>query len=188
MDKILVPELEKELSLISLEYIYKDEVFFGNYFDSLSKVVKRNMISDSLDMHTTILESWMLNGFIPTDFEALKHIRRRDPLSAGSCFAKLGDMIAHIAKRKDGIFSIFYCPEIMQDFQKFRMRIWWEYMQKEGILCEICYSNPNTENWYINSNNVAMFLEEQGIMNDAYMKRLADIFYPKEYGKTIVKK
>lgn len=187
MEKFLVPELEKELSLISLEYIYREKRLFRNYLDSTSKVVKRNMISNSLGMHTAILESWMLNGFIPSDLEALEYIRMRDPLSAGSCFAKLGDMIAHIARRKEVTFNIFYCPEIMQDFQKFRMRIWWEYMQKEGILCEICYSNQNTDSWYLDD-KVALFLEEQGIMNDAYMKRLADIFYPREYGKTIVKK
>lgn len=129
MEQFLTPKLEQNLSEISLEYVYKKELIFPD----CPGFVKRNIISKSPAGHEDILASWMTKGYIPDDYEAWHHVMRREPLPANMRFSELGDLIVHISKKEDSPFNILYCPEKMQDFQKWRVRIWWEYFTKRYL-------------------------------------------------------
>ena len=176
MEQFLTPKLEQNLSEISLEYVYKKELIFPD----CPGFVKRNIISKSPAGHEDILASWMTKGYIPNDYEAWQHVMRREPLPANMRFSELGDLIVHISKKEASPFNIVYCPEKMQDFQKWRVRIWWEYFRRANKFCEISYKSQEKSICY-SSENIEEFLEQEQILNDTYMRTLAKKFYKEEY-------
>ncbi len=168
MERFLTPRLEQELSTITLEYIYaKERTFIG-----VPNFVKRNVTSNKKIGHQKILTGWMIDDLVPSDYEIWESLKVQMYL-AGLCIAKLGDMLVHISSP----FYIIYCPEKMQEFQKFRMRLWWEFLSKTDKICEVSQFCQGTEISYT-TESLDLFLEKEQITNDAYIRTLAKKFYP----------
>ena len=169
MEQFLTPKLEKEVSEISLEYIYKKELIFPD----CPGFVKRNLISTKKHNYPQIIDSWMTNGLIPTDIEAWEYLKKDDLCNAYMRMSAIGDMIIQNFISLDSPFNIIYCPEKMQEFQKYRLRLWWEYCEKRN---EFLTLNANKQ-----EQNTIHYLEQEQILNDEYIHTLARKFYPEEY-------
>lgn len=176
MEQFLTPRLEKELSNVTMEYIYEKE----RTFDHVPNFVKRTMISKDKGGHENILAGWMSEEMIPSNYEAWEHLKIANVVPACICMAKLGDMVVHISTKKESPFNIFYCPEKMHEFQKLRMRLWWEYFSLTHQFCEINSFSQSKEICY-SYQEVDNFFKQEQITDDAYIRTLALKFYPEEF-------
>lgn len=165
MEKFLIPKFENELSKITLEYVYKDG---------------RNLTSLEKGSHALILANWMSHDLIPYDEEVWEYLKNQDILLANMRLAELGGTIFHISNNPDTSFNILYFPEQIEEFQKFRLRIWLEYLEKFNRIYEIGFYNKNVMEW-VKNESAYPFLEEQQILDDSYIRILAKKFYPEEY-------
>ncbi len=176
MEQFLTPKLKEELCDITMEYIY----CCAKTFITCPGFIKRNMISKETKEHEKILANWMSKDAIPSDYDAWEHLKLSNVVPACICMTKLGDMLVHVSTKEEAPFNIFYCPENMQEFQKFRMRLWWEYFSLTEKIYEINTLFHNKEICYTYQ-EVREFLEMEQITNDAYIRTLACKFYPNEY-------
>lgn len=177
MEQFLTPKLEKEVSEISLEYIYENE---KTYMD-IPDFVERSLKAKGKMNHIHILAGWMADGLVQYDTEAWQNLQRNYLVSAYRRMAELKDMIVHASIKKESPFNLLYCPEKMQDYQVLRTRLWWEYFTNTNKICKIGQVKSNDFVWYNNEEDTLVFLEEQKILDDAYIRVLAKKFYPEEY-------
>ncbi len=176
MEQFLTPKLEKEVSEISLEYIYEKE----KKSIDIPNFIERGLKAKGKMKHIYILAGWMADGLIQYDDMAWQNLKRNYLVNAYRRMAELKDMIVHASIDKESPFNLLYCPEKMQDYQVLRTRLWWEYFTNSNKICKIGQVKSDDFVWY-DEKETSVFLEEQKILDDTYIRVLTRKFYPEEY-------
>lgn len=176
MERFLTPKLEKEVSELTLDYIFAEERISLNN----PNFIEKNRTAKGKMEHIYILAGWMGDGNVQYDDEAWEHLKNNYLVSAYIRMAELNDMVVHASNNSNSPFNLVYCPEKMQEYQKYRARLWWEYFNKKNKFFHIGQANQNQFSWY-KGEEISNFLEQQQILDDEYIRTLAKKFHPEEY-------
>ena len=123
MEKFLNTKMEDQFKKITLDYTLKKEIILNNE-------IKRFYYATEVDHHCNILKRMMESGIIEDDSEAWMFLLEEDIFFAARRMAELGNMIFHISCDDIIEFYIAYLPNKLTEYQKYRLRLWHEYLSK----------------------------------------------------------
>lgn len=161
MQQFITIPIKEKFSRITLDYTFATERTFG-------EITKWNISSKSTLSHFKLLLEMGNKELIPSDEILREYLHQGNYYAANNRVAALGDMIFQLSNGD----SILYCPKILQEYQKLRLRLWHEYLELAKRKYEICFS----ETTKISKEGIPEFLKEEQILEDDYIRHLIKKF------------
>lgn len=164
MISFLTEKLAKKFTHLSLDYVYKTPLLFMGE-------EKNHIFSTSNKNHYDILLDFMEFECIPYDEIAYNLLRNLATEKGIFRMAELGDMVFQGLIYQSVFFgSLFYCPRELTEYQRLRLRLWYEFIKSIDGLLEIV--SPEKSKTLKEKEEIETFLEERKILDDTYIFNL----------------